>query len=343
MTRTLPAPLAAAIGLIALAAIALTLFAWPQARSDPHELPIGVAGPIEAAAPIAQRFEARGDDFDVKRYADEASARAAIEDREVYGAIVASPGRRTLLTAPAASPSVAQLLEQAVAEVVPASADDPRSAVTITEVVPASADDPRGAAFSSSVLPMILLGIATGVLGSLVTRRLAGSLAFVAAGAALAGLTAVAIVQGWLGVLEGGWLLNAGATALAVLAIALPAAGMFRLIGRPGIGLTALVFVLIGNPWSGISTAPELLPPVAGSVGQLLPPGAAGDLLRGTAFFDGAGTAGSLIVLLAWSAFGLVLLAAAMRRSYAVAVRRSDTKARSSAASGPGLSSGISV
>ena len=322
---SLPRPLLAAAGLIALAAVALTLFAWPQAHSAPHELPIGVAGPDQAVAPVEQRLAARGDDFDVERYADEAAARDAIEDREVYGAIVASEERPTLLTAPAASAPVAQMLEQAAAQI--------SERISVVQVVPAPPDDPRGAAFSSSVLPMIMLGIAAGALSVLVARPLVGSLAFIAAGSALAGLTAVAIAQGWLGVLEGGWLQNAGAFALAIFAIGSTVAGLFRLIGPPGIAIAALLFVLVGNPWSGVATAPELLPPAGGAIGQLLPPGAAGDLVRGTAFFDGAATAGSLVVLLGWAAFGLAVQALALRRGQA---RRARPAAAAAAPAQPG-------
>ena len=47
--------------------------------------------------------------------------------------------------------------------------------------------------------------------------------------------------------------------------------------------------VLIGNPFSGVGSAPELLPQPIGAIGQLMPPGAGGNLLRSTGFFDGAG------------------------------------------------------
>jgi hypothetical protein len=43
--------------------------------------------------------------------------------------------------------------------------------------------------------------------------------------------------------------------------------------------------IFVGNPWSGIASAPELLPTSAGLIGRLLPPGAGGNLLRNTAFF----------------------------------------------------------
>src|SRR5918995_4446524 len=107
-------PVVAAVVLIPLViALAIAAFAWPSARLGPRDLPVGVAGPAPAADAITQRFEADKGAFDVHRYDDEAAARAAIEDREVYGAVVAGPGGATVLTASAASPLVAQLLAQA--------------------------------------------------------------------------------------------------------------------------------------------------------------------------------------------------------------------------------------
>lgn len=95
------------------------------------------------------------------------------------------------------------------------------------------------------------------------------------------------------------------------------------LLGHAGLGLGALLMLLVGNPWSGISSAPELLPEPVGGIGQLLPPGAGGNLLRSTSFFDGAGSAGHLTVLLTWSALGLAMIWAASaqdrRRSEAAA------------------------
>jgi hypothetical protein len=126
----------------------------------------------------------------------------------------------------------------------------------------------------------------------------------------------IVMVQGWLGIIEGSWLLNAGVIALAVLAIASVVAGLNALIGPAGIALGALLMVFVGNPWSGIASAPELLPKAAGFIGQLLPPGAGGNLLRDTAFFDGASSGGQLAVLLVWTALGLgaIMAGAAMQR-----------------------------
>jgi hypothetical protein len=134
---------------------------------------------------------------------------------------------------------------------------------------------------------------------------------------------AVAMVQGWLGVIGGDWLVNAGVLSLTILAISSFSVGMAWLFGNVGLALGAPLMILIGNPWSGISSAPELLPEPAGLIGQLMPPGAGGNLLRSTAFFDSGGAAGPLAVLLVWTAVGLGAMAAGLlvhRRRSAQAV-----------------------
>ena len=297
----------------AVVAIALSTFAWPAANLEPRDLPLGLAGPAQAIAPFQERLEAREGAFDVRRYDDQPSAREAIEDREIYGAVVAAPDGPTLLTASAASPTVAALLRENLAG----------SRVKVEDVVPADPDDPRGAAFSSMVLPLVLAGIITGVIITLLGRPGLGAVGILVAVAALSGLVTIAMVQGWLGIIEGPWLLNAAVLSLGVLAIASVVTGLAALIGPPGIGVAAVLLVLVGNPWSGISSAPELLPQTAGFIGQLLPPGASGQLLRSTAFFDGAGAGRYLAVLLVWIAVGLgAILAGAKLQQQRTGVAR---------------------
>ena len=111
MNSTHRPPLAAILVVPLVAALILILFAWPSAKVGPRDLPVGVVG--------AQPFAAPG--FEVHRYASEAAARDAIEDREVYGALTGSK----VLVASAASAPVAQMLTHAaegrpVEDVVPA-------------------------------------------------------------------------------------------------------------------------------------------------------------------------------------------------------------------------------
>lgn len=63
--------------------------------------------PAAATAQLEERFEQREGAFDVHRYDDEATARTAIEERAVYGAVVVTGRGLRLLTASAAGPVVA--------------------------------------------------------------------------------------------------------------------------------------------------------------------------------------------------------------------------------------------
>ncbi|MGW2225842.1 ABC transporter permease [Streptomyces formicae] len=303
-----------------LAALALWAFAWPAARTAPRDLPLGVAGPAAAADPVTQQLQRQQGAFEVHRYADEAAARDAIEDRAVYGAVVATPQGPKLLTASAASPVVAQLLQQAVRSQAPEG-----KAVPTVDVVPAPEADPRGAALGASVLPLAIAGVAA---GSLVTlRRLRGirAAATLVTIAVFVGAIAAALTHSWLGVLTGNWWVEAGALGLSTLAVSATVAGLAALLGPAGIGVGALTMVLLGNPFSGVTSAPHLLPEPVGTIGQLLPPGAGGSLLRSVSFFDGARAFGPALTLTVWAVLGLtaVVLGAVLRgrRSPAVAER----------------------
>src|SRR3954469_2706825 len=115
---------AIAVGLVAVLSLLLLAFSWPSANLAPRDLPMLVAGPPQATAPVVQGIErARPGAFDVSTVADEQAARTAIEDRDAYGAVVLAPsGTPRVLTASAASPVVAQLLGQLAASLPPASA-----------------------------------------------------------------------------------------------------------------------------------------------------------------------------------------------------------------------------
>ncbi|MEV0778677.1 ABC transporter permease [Streptomyces sp. NPDC050428] len=310
-----------------IAALALAAFAWPAARVAPHDLPVGVAGPASSTPPLQQGFDRQPGAFDVHRYADEAAARTAIENRDIYGAVVATPRGPHVLTATAAGPAVAQLLRDAVTAQAPAGTE-----VQVSDVVAAPAGDPRGSAFGASMLPLSLAGVATGVLVSVLALRGVRAVGALFGAAALAGVTAAALAHSWLDVIAGDWWAEAGVFALAVLAGGSTVAGLAALLGRLGIGIGSLLMVLIGNPLSGVSSAPELLPESVGALGQWLPPGASGSLLRSTAFFDGNAAGPPALTLTIWTALGLTAVLAGARRRDATPEPSSRTRAPARAA-----------
>ncbi|MGW1734452.1 ABC transporter permease [Streptomyces sp. NPDC001999] len=289
--------------------IALWAFAWPAARIAPRDLPLGIAGSAPAADRLQQQLEQHGGAFEIHRFDDGVAARTAIEDRVVYGAVVITPKGPQLLTASAASPMVAQLLREAVTARALAG-----SQVQVTDAVAAPSGDPRGSALGASILPLAIAGVAA---GSAVTMlrlrggRAAGALIGVAA---LVGIAAAALTDSWLGAITGDWWTEAGALGLTVLAIGATVAGLAALIGPSGVGLGAVLMVLLGNPFSGITSAPELLPQPLGTIGQLLPPGAGGSLLRSVAFFEGRAAGGAALTLGLWAAAGLTAVLVGGRR-----------------------------
>ena len=309
--------LAALLGIPLLAAVLLSAFVWPASSIGPRDLPIGVTGPPPALDAVDGQLDQREGAFKVTSYADVAAAEEAIRDRDIYGAIAIGPEGTQLLTATAASPVVAQLLAE-LARGIGQAQDSP---VEIRDVVATDPDDARGTGLAVTVLPMIILGIAIGAMSTLLARDSGGRLGVLAVGAVMAGLTGVALLQGWLGIVGGDWWVNAAVLTLAVGAVAATVAGLGALFGEAGIGLGALTMVLLGNPLSGAASAPELLSQPWGAIGQALPPGAGATLLRSTAFFDGAGAAGPLWTLLGWWLLGGALLVDAGLRARRTAAR----------------------
>lgn len=285
-------------------------------------MPIGLVGTPPAVAAVEDQFAEREGAFTTTSYADVGAAQAAIADRDIYGAIAITAEGTQLLTSTAASPVVAQLL----AEVARGIGEAQGSPVEVRDVVAADPDDPRGSGLAVTVLPLIILGIAIGAISTLLARDSLGRAGVLAVGSVMAGFVGVLLVQGWLGIIGENWWLNAGVLTLTVGTVAATVAGLGAVLGPPGIGLGAVTMVLLGNPLSGASSAPELLPQPWGTIGQALPPGAGASLLRGTAFFDGAGAGRPLWTLLAWLLVGGALLAVAGVRSRRGAPRRQPRK-----------------
>ncbi|WP_430787249.1 hypothetical protein [Actinoplanes sp. G11-F43] len=309
------ARVASTVGLLTVTiSVLLTAFAWPAVRSTVHDVPIAVAGPAPAVAQATAALDQHAPGaFEVIAVGDTAAAERLIRDRDAYGAIDLTSGKPQIITASAASAAVSQALTALGAGFARAE-DQGQTPAAVRDIVALPTDDPRGAGLAAGALPLVIGGILAAALLTArirgIGRRTVGALSF----AVLGGLAMAAILQFWLGSLDGGYWANAGAITLSVAATALTLLGLESLLGAAGLGLGAATMMLIGNPLSGMSSAPEMLPGWSGALGQFLPPGAGGSLLRSTAFFDGAGAAQPVTVLLSWLTFGALLcLASALR------------------------------
>jgi len=290
-------PRVVAVG-VALIAMFVFFFVTPGHEPGPNGLPVAVAGQSAASDSLAARLESQ--DFRVVRVTHAAAAREKIEDRDAYGAFVGEPRSQRLLVVSAASVPVAQTLEGA------ATAANVRN---VSDVNPIDADDPNGATLNLFVLALVVSSIVSALVAVLMVPRLRALGPRVAASAAVAllgALVAVGILKAE-GALPGSFLAEVGIVAFAILAITISSAGLIRVIGRWGAIAAFLILLMLGNPASGLASAPEMLPTPWHPLGMFFPSGALGSALRGAAYFDGASVVGPLLVLTAYIAVGLGL------------------------------------
>jgi hypothetical protein len=301
MRSTVVRAVAIATAVVILQSLLVAFFAWPALRTAPRDLPVVVAGPAPAVAAVKTRLDTlRPGGFEVTAVADEAAADRALREREAYAAFLpGADGSMTVHVASAASPTVATLLTQQLAA---------GGQVRVVDVVAIDSDDPRGAGLASAFLPMLLTAIIAAALLWLAVRGRWARLLGVAVFAVLAGLAEAAILQYGYDALPGSYLANASVLALVSAAIAALVAGLAAVLGRAGVAVGALVVFVLGNPLSGIASAPELLPQPWGAIGQFLPPGAGATLLRSTAYFDGAAAAAPAWTLAAYALVGAALI-----------------------------------
>ena len=104
-----------------------------------------------------------------------------------------------------------------------------------------------------------------------------------------------------------------GVATLFVLAIGLPIAAFQVIFGIAGTAIGAIMFLVIGNPASGGSSAPELLPGFWRTLSQILPPGAAVTSMRDVVYFNGHGSSHALIVLAVYAVLGAAVAMIAYR------------------------------
>jgi hypothetical protein len=296
---------------VVLAILAIA-FALPAARSKPHAVPIGAAGPQVASGQVANMLEQHAPGaFRITYYPGEAALRDAIRNRDVYGGISFGPDGRSLLIATGGSPMVAQMLTQIGNGI----AQQTGVQLRTQDLAPPTADDPRGAGLAASALPITLAGVLPAVaLVLLLKREVWTRFAAAVVFAGVAGWTVAALLRYVFGSIDANFWGVTGGLTLGVLAAGLSMLGLGSLFGRVGLAIGALLALLLGNPLSGLNSAPEMLPSGWGTLGQWLPQGANATLLRSTAFFDGAGATTAIVVLTCWALAGVTLIAIAAAR-----------------------------
>ncbi len=333
------------LGVSLVAALVVSIFvlafSWPTKTAETHNLPVSVAGPQQAVDQFENKVsEKSGDTFDFVHADSRDQAVDQIKHRETYGAIILAeqPNMPEVLTAPASNSTATQIMKgmgdqlttqmrtQITAQVEQlqkksggnlsgaqaqqALAMQQKAAtaeVPVTEIVPLSEDDPNGAGLTAAAFPLVLGGMIGGVLITFlvkgVWRRLIAAVAY----GALAGLSLTLILHTWFGFVSGNFGLLWLAFGLSAMATATFILGCTAILGAPGIGIGALVTLLIGNPLSGATAPWQFLAEPWGHIGQFLVPGASNTLLRSLSYFPDAPTAQQWWTLIAWVALGVLL------------------------------------
>lgn len=315
--------IATAVLVAAVVSVVVIAFTWPSRTSSAHDIPIVVAGPAVQTSRLESALTKGNDTFDVSRVADRDEAVRQLKERDAYGAVVLRAGTPPeVLTASAASPAVAQVMNGVAAQLSAQAAGSAASdsgatgnrdaqasaSVTITDVVPLSKDDPTGSGLVAAAFPLVMGGMLGGILLTFLVhgtgRRLVALMVFVV----LDGFAVASILQGWFGILQGAYLLNVAAFTLALSAVAGTILGASTLIGRIGVSVGPVVFLLFANPIASTATPSTFLPAPWGTIGQWMPPGAGARLLRDLSYFPDSDSAPQWFVLAGWTTLGLALM-----------------------------------
>lgn len=298
-------------------------FSWTSVTSSAKDIPIAIVGPAAQVEAVSTALtESGGDAFDISTVESRADAVAGIESRDLLGAIVLGADSEVLETS-AGSPIVSQLMSTVAAQLGQQAGVD----VAITDVVPLSDSDPRGAGLSVAAFPLVLMGLLGGILFSLIVVGTRQRITAIVLYSIVGGFAVGGILQGLLGILQGNYLVNVAAIALATLGTAATLVGLHSLLGQKGIPIGAITTMFIANPISAATQPLQFLVGPWGQVGQYFVPGASATLLRDLSYFPTASSIGfTWAVLAVWSIGGLALtiIGGNFRRTHAV---QSDTPA----------------
>lgn len=297
------------IGLILGLPIVIGLMLWaflaPTFASGPAGVPIAVAGPelvVEKLLAQAEQQEERPD-FITVNSAEEAET--MVRDRDAVGAIAIGPEGATVYTASGNGAPYVQMLS-GVAQNMQATGMQ----VETKDLAPTSENDPQAQGLALLGLPLAFGGVISGMLATVLLRGRKWAKATVIAGVAILGAgIAVWMLHSVYSTLTGDAAMEWLAVALGIAATSSVTAGLGALFGVPGAGIGAVLTIFVANPLSGLATGPWLLPAGWSTLGQLMPIGATGYLVRSLSFFDGAGATHAWVVLCTWIVVGLILLA----------------------------------
>jgi len=293
-----------------------------------HRVPIAVVAPAEISGHLVNELnEIHGRPLNATAVASESASRTLLRNGSTSGVLIVSPAGKTdaLLVASGGGAATATVVEAVVAA---AEAAQHRVA-TVTDAVPAQSGDARGLSGFYLVVGWLVGGylIAT-MLGMAISARPAAvrrarvRLIVLVPYAIVSGLGGAIVVDPILGALTGHFLAIAATGFLLVYCAAAVTVGFQSLLGSAGVGLTLLLFVVLGNPSAGGAYQAPLLPGFWRTISPALPNGAGVTALRRIVYFGSHGIASNLTIIAAYIVAGLAMTLVGT----AVLTRRASTE-----------------
>jgi hypothetical protein len=279
----------------------------------PHRIPLAVVAPAPESGPLVTKLNLiPSAPLHATAASSPPAARRLIRDESVSAALVINPAAKTdtLLVASADGSAEASAAQQVITA---AEASQHRS-VRVTDIAPLQRGDFHGLTGYYLVIGWIvggylvaaLLGVASDAKRATRRRTIFRLIAFVPY-AIISGLAGAIVVGPVLGALTGHLMALWWLGALLVFAVGAVTLAFQTLFGVIGIGITILVFVILGNPSGGGAYQPALLPPFWRAISSALPNGAATDTVRRIVYFGADDISGHLIVLASYAAAAVII------------------------------------
>jgi hypothetical protein len=327
------------IGVLVLGLGFITSYVGAFHSPTPHRVPIAVVAPAQASARVVDELNALpGQPLHAQPAASATDARALVGHGSTSAALLVSGTGTTdsLLVATGGGAAVATAVETVIGN---AEAAQHRS-LTVADAIPAQTGDARGLSgfylvvgwLVAGYIVAALLGIASGQRATSGRRALI-RLSLMASYSILAGIGGALIVGPLLGALTGHVIALAALGALLVFCAASVTMAFQALAGIVGIGLTLLLFVILGNPSAGGAYSASMLPGFWRVIGGVIPNGAAVQAVRNIVYFGAHDVTGNLLVIAAW-AFGGAIVAFGVAKLRAEGARERVPQAEGRAATG---------
>jgi hypothetical protein len=298
--ETYVAPVVA--GLLAL--VTLIGLIGPAIKSPaPHDIPIGI---VNAAPGVVTALSGSGA-FDVTSYDSEDAARAAIDSRDIDGALVIGPSGPKLIVAGAAGDGVTGVITGVFTQMFAAQGQQ----LAVEVVHPFASGDPHGLILFFVILAILVSTLISQALVGMRKRiGLTTRLSIVVLFAIVSAPVAMGLATWIAGDYGSGIWMAIAFLALGSAAIGAVVAGAVVLLGRPGIALSALIVVLLDLVCSGGPIGSQLLPDAYRWLAPGMPAGQLFSAVRGSLYFDNAGITVPFGVLSLWLLGGLILMVA---------------------------------